>query len=103
VLVLLVLGVGGCTYVVYPYASTYIKLYQDLGTDRVSNISIDSNNGATTIIVHLAPGHETEAEATYVACHIIRPDIAGTPFANASFEIVDSSGDILADDTTPCT
>ena len=100
VLGLLIVGVGGCVVVAYPYISTDIKLYQDLGTDRISSVDIQMVNGQTTWTIHVKPGYEDQA--VYMACHIIRPDLQGTQFANDSFEVVDSGGRILASDRTAC-
>jgi hypothetical protein len=36
-----------------------------------------------------------------MACHIVKPDLAGTQFANSHFELLDSRGTVLADNTTP--
>jgi hypothetical protein len=101
VLGLLVVGVGGCVWLVYPYVSTDLKLLNDLGTNRVSSVEFEMNNGQNTWIIHVNPGYEDEA--VYMACHIIRPDLQGTQFANDSFEVVDRYGRILASDQTPCT
>jgi hypothetical protein len=37
-----------------------------------------------------------------MACHIVKPDLAGTQFANDRFQLIDSRGFILADENTPC-
>jgi hypothetical protein len=100
VLGLLVVGVGGCVVVAYPYISTDIKLYQDLGTERISSIEIQMTNGETSWTIHVKPGHESEAAD--MACHIIRPDLQGTQFANSPFYLVDSYGHVLASNLTPC-
>jgi hypothetical protein len=75
---------------------TDVKLYMDLGSSKVE--SVDFNTGTWTIKVR--PGHESEA--TYMTCHIIRPDLQGTQWANSSFKVVDSNGHVLASDQTPC-
>ena len=102
VLVLFVVGVGACTVAIYPSASAMIRMYSDLGP-LTKSVEMNTINGQTVIVIELAPGHETEQDAVHIACDIVRPDIRGTWFANASFEIIDSNGDVLADDTTPCT
>ena len=77
----LVVLVGGCTVLVAgPYITTTIKLYGDLGTDRVSNVSIDNSNGATSWVIHLKAGHDSQTEADELACQIVLPDLAGTQF-----------------------
>ena len=101
VLGLLIVGVGACTWFVYPYVSTEIKLLNDLGTERVSSVEFNIENGRTTWIIRVNPGYEDEA--TYMACHIIRPDLQGTQFANDSFVVVNRYGRVLASDQTPCT
>jgi hypothetical protein len=97
VLAVIAVGVGGCVFYVGPAIMMDLKLYQDLGTTRVQ--AVDFNTGTWTIKVR--PGHESEA--IYMACHIIRPDLQGTQWANSSFKVVDSSGNVLASDQTPCT
>ena len=101
VFVLFVFGVGACTVAVYPSASAMIRMYSDLGP-RTTSIQMNTENGQTVILIELAPGHESEGEAKYIACNIVQPDIRGTWFANARFEIIDSNGDVLATETTPC-
>jgi hypothetical protein len=101
VLALLIVGVGACVWFAYPYASTEIKLLNDLGAEKVSSVEFDMENGHTTWTIRVNPGYEDEA--TYMACHIIRPDLQGTQFANDSFVVVDRYGRILASDQTPCT
>ncbi len=89
--------VAGCTIVVAgPYITTTIKLYQDVGTDRMSGISFETINGQTTWIIRLKPG--LQGEAKDMACKVVWPDLNGT-----AFEIVAASGEVLATDTTPCT
>lgn len=97
VLAVIAVGVGGCVFYVGPAIMMDIKLYQDLGTDRVQ--SVEFNTG--TWIIKVRPGHESEA--TYLACQIVRKDLQGTQWANSSFKIVDSHGTVLASDQTPCT
>ena len=102
VLALIVLGVGGCVFLVKDYISTDIKLYQDLGTNRVSSVSFDSNNGVTTWVIHLKAGYDTEAQAHQMACDIVWVDLQGTQFAKSPFELVDSSGFVVASDQDTC-
>jgi hypothetical protein len=78
-----------------PYITTTVKLYQDVGTDRLAGLSFETVNGETTWVIRLKPGFESEA--TDIACHVVWPDLNGT-----AFEIVDESGNILATDRTPC-
>jgi hypothetical protein len=100
VLVLVALGVGGCAVVFGPYVLTEIKLYQDLGTGSVSSISFGDVNGQTTWVIHVRPGHESEA--THMACDIIRRDLAGTQFANDDFLVEDQYNQPLAGNYTTC-
>jgi hypothetical protein len=76
-----------------------LKLLSDL-QPRAEQVEIRWENGQTTWIIHVAPGHESEA--VDMACHVVKPDLAGTQFANSSFELIDSRGYILADQNTPC-
>jgi hypothetical protein len=101
VFVLFVFGVGACTVAVYPTASAMVRMTVDLGP-RTTGVHFNTDNGQTVIVIELAPGYENEQDAKDIACNIVRPDIRGTWFSNARFEIIDSNGDILADDTTPC-
>ncbi len=88
--------VGGCTvFVAGPYITTTIKLYQDVGTDRMSSLNFETVNGQLTWVIHLKAGFESEA--TDIACHVVWPDLNG-----AAFEIVDDLGHVLATDMTPC-
>jgi hypothetical protein len=101
VLVLLVVGVGGCTYVFWPYIQTEIKLTQDLN-GSASSVSIDNTNGHVTWIIHLKAGQDSSANAKTLVCTVIRPDLQGTQFANGDFEVVDSDGYLVADNNTSC-
>jgi hypothetical protein len=101
VLVVVVVGVGGCTYFALPYIQTTLKLQQDLGT-RVSSISFNNTNGNMTWVLHLSAGNDSASEATYLVCNTIRPDLKGTQFANSDFEVIDSDGYLVADNNTVC-
>jgi hypothetical protein len=100
VLVVLVLGVAGCVVAFAPVISTNVKLNNDLGP-RASRVEFQWSNGTVTWVIHVAPGYEDQA--TDIACHVVRPDLQGTQYANSSFELVDQRGHLLADETTPCT
>jgi hypothetical protein len=97
VLAIIVVGVGSCAWYLGPAIMMDIKLFQDLGPDRVQ--SVEFNTG--TWIIKVRSGHESEA--TYLACQIVRKDLQGTQWANSSFKIVDSHDTVLASDQTPCT
>ena len=101
VLVLLVIGVGGCTVLFLPYIQTELKLTQDLGSSA-SSVSFDNSNGSVTWIIHLKAGSDSQSQAAAVACNVVRKDLQGTQFANDPFEIVDSQGYLVADNTTAC-
>jgi hypothetical protein len=98
-LVLIAVLVGGCAIVIAPIVGTEVKLTQDLGS-RADGVSFNWNNGLTTFSITLAPGEETQA--TDIACHIVKPDIASSSTANAHFVIYSARGVWLADDTTSC-
>jgi hypothetical protein len=100
VFILLVIGVGGCTYLVWPYVQMDLKLMQDVGTDRVSSVSFNVTNGHQTWVIHLQPGHESEAAS--IACGVVGPDLRDSQFRNDDFQIVDSNGNVLATNATPC-
>ena len=102
VLVLIVVGIAGCAIAFGSYITTDIKLYQDLGTDRVSSVSFQTENGTTTWIIHLKAGYDSESQAHEDACNIVWVDLQGTQFANSPFELVDSSGYIVASNTDTC-
>jgi hypothetical protein len=105
VLVLCLVGVGGCGFVVWnavgPYVQMELKITQDLGTTQVSSVTFNDVNGQTTWVIHLKPGYGSDA--AYAACSIVKRDLAtDSKFANDSFEIVDSDGNPLATDFSPC-
>jgi len=101
VLVLVVLGVGGCLYVAVPYVQMDLKIMQDIGTNRVSSVSFNSDNGHVTWVIHLEAGYE--ADAHDIGCNIVGPDLrSNSQFAHDDWEIVSSSGMVLADQDTPC-
>jgi hypothetical protein len=91
VLVLLVVGVGGCTAIFWPYIQTEVKLTSDL-SGSASSVSFNNNNGSTTWVIHLNSGHDTQDEANLLACTIVKPDLAGTQFKNDQFVLVDHDG-----------
>jgi hypothetical protein len=78
-----------------------LKITQDLGTTQVSSVSFNEVNGDRMWVIHVRSGYESDAVA--LACNIVRPDLESDPkFANDSFEIVDSYGNVLASESTPC-
>jgi hypothetical protein len=91
--------VGGCAVVFVPIIQTDVKLNQDLGP-RATGVDFNWTNGQTTFTIHLTTGYESQAES--IACRIVKPDIVTSSTPNAHFIIVNSSGDVLADETTPC-
>jgi hypothetical protein len=102
---LIVVGVGGCSIVAWnaigPTVLMDLKITQDLGTTQVSSVSFNDVNGETMWVIHLKPGYESDAVA--LACNVVKPDLESDPkFANDSFEIVDSYGNVLATDFSPC-
>ncbi|MGZ6267855.1 MAG: hypothetical protein ACXWNR_04740 [Candidatus Limnocylindrales bacterium] len=96
---LLVVIVAGCAWLIGPIVGTEVKLNQDLGP-RATGVDFNWNNGATTFVIHLAPGYKSEAER--IACQIVKPDLRTSSTPDAHFEIVNSRGYLLADETTPC-
>ena len=100
VLVLLLVGVGGCTYFFWPYIQTEAKLTQDVGSSA-SSVAFENNNGTVTWVIHLKAG-VSSSQADSIFCTVVRPDLAGTQFANAQVQIVDSDGYLVADNTTTC-
>lgn len=98
-LVLITVLVGGCAIVIAPIVGTEVMLTQHLGS-RAEGVSFNWNNGLTTFSITLAPGEETQA--TDIACHIVKPDIASSSTSNAHFVIYSANHVWLADDTTPC-
>ena len=80
-------------------AATELKLNQDLGP-RATSVEFNWNNSATTFVIHLTPGYESQAER--IACQIVKPDLRTSSTPDAHFVIESSSGHILADETTPC-
>jgi hypothetical protein len=91
--------VVGCVVVVAPTMVMELKLVNDLGPQSQS-VEFRIDNGRTAWVIHVAPGYEDQA--VDMACHVVRPDLAGTRFATDHFQIVDRNGHVLADDTTPC-
>jgi hypothetical protein len=100
VVVLLLVGIGGCTYVAWPYIQTDIRILQDGGTDRISSVSFSVVNSRTVWVVHLQPGHDADAQT--LACTVVGPALRDSQFKNDDFEIVSSSGEVLATNDTPC-
>ena len=99
VLGLICVLVVGCVVTLGPTIGMDLKLMTDL-QPRANSVEIQWVNGQTTWVIHVAPGHESEA--VDMACHTVKPDLAGTQFANSRFTLVDSRGYILADESTPC-
>ena len=101
IVVVAIIGVlvVGCGILVAPLVSMDLKLKNDLG-NRADSVSFNYTNGQTTWVIHVAQGHE--AEAKDMACNVVRPDLAGSQYSSNGFELVDSQGYILADESTPC-
>jgi hypothetical protein len=100
VLVLALVGVGGCVVLLAPTIGTDITLTRDLGP-RASRVQFNIVNGRTFWTIELAPGYESQAKS--LACGIIRADLnEGTSGGNTQFEVVDADGALLADESTPC-
>jgi DNA-binding CsgD family transcriptional regulator len=57
--------------------------------------------GSDEFRVYLAGG-VADSQGQYVACHIVRPSLAGSQFENTPFSVYDQSGNVVADDRTPC-
>jgi hypothetical protein len=96
VLVIFLVGVGGCVAFVAinvgPYVSMESNLQRDLG-GKVSNVTFTSKNGTTTWIVTINSAYESQAGA--IAC-TVKSDLHGTQFANDGVQIVDDQGTVLA-------
>jgi hypothetical protein len=93
--------VGGCTALVLgPFITTDIKLYSDLGTNRVSNVTMSNTNGTNIWIIHLKAGYDSQDEANNLACTIVKPDLAGTQFKNDEFQLIDHDGYLIVDSNT---
>lgn len=91
--------VVGCVVTIGPTIGMNLKLMTDL-RPRADQVSFNYTNGDTTWVIHVAQGYESQA--VDMAYHIVKPDLAGTRFANSHFELLDSRGAVLADNTTPC-
>jgi len=98
-LVLVLILVVGCVVVLTPALAMDLKLTSDLGS-RAQQVTFNIEDGNTVWTIHLAPG--AESRAADIACHVVRPDLAGTEFAGDHFQLVDAAGHVLADDNTPC-
>ncbi len=99
VLGLVAILVVGCVVTIGPTVGMDLKLMTDL-QPNANQVEFQMVNGGTTWVIHVAPGHE--AQAADMACRIVKPDLAGTQFANDRFQLIDSRGFILADQNTPC-
>jgi hypothetical protein len=51
--------------------------------------------------VKMAPG-VSDSEGPDVACQVVKPALRGSQYDGTRFEVVDSSGDVVATDRTPC-
>jgi len=91
--------VVGCVITIGPTVGMDLKLMTDL-QPNANQVEFQMVNGGTTWVIHVAPGHESQAAD--LACRIVKPDLAGTQFANDRFQLIDSRGQILADQNTPC-
>lgn len=99
VLALISVLVVGCVVTIGPTIGMNLKLMTDL-RPRADQVSFNYTNGDTAWVIHVAQGYESQV--VDMACHIVKPDLAGTQFANSHFELLDSRGTVLADNTTPC-
>ena len=99
VLVLLVVGVG-CAIFALPYVQTYLSLQRDL-QGKTASIEMVFSEGEPTWVIQLGPGYDSGSQATDIACNVVHRDLEGTQFVN-HFQLVDSQGDFVADNMTPC-
>ncbi len=95
----LVLLLVAVVVVAVPFGAMTAKLTFDLGA-RATHVTVESRGDRPAFVITLAPG--LEAEATAIACTVVKPDLHGTVLEAASFSILSSDGRRLAGDDTPC-
>jgi hypothetical protein len=100
----LVIGVGGCTWLVVNKVAPAITLemsIQERSAGELQTGSYNWSNGVGTFTFRLAPGVTTE-EGRTLACTVIKPALKGTDFEGDRFVIYDEYGTAVASDRTPC-
>jgi hypothetical protein len=103
-LVAIVIGVGGCTWLVVDKVAPAVALemsIRDRSSGEIQNVSYNWTNGVGTFTFSLAPGVSTE-EGRNLACKVVRPALKGTEFEGDRFVIYDDYGTAVAIDRTPC-
>lgn len=105
VLIVALLGVGGCVYLVAttigPAIGTELTIQSNSG-GQIASGNYNWNNGVGVFTFTAASG-VTQAQARDLACRVVKPALRGTQFENTHFVIYSAYGDWLADETTPCT
>jgi hypothetical protein len=100
VIALVVLLIVEAGQVLAPALDVSTKIQQN-SHGQVISASYSSDNGVGDFRVTLALG-TTASQARDIACGVVRPALRGSQFDGDRFEVLDTAGQILADDTTPC-
>ncbi len=83
-------------------AADVSKTIQQNSGGLVNSATYKWTNGVGEFDIWLAPAAQDAQKARDVACTVVRPALKGTRFEGTNFRILDSRGQIVADETTSC-
>jgi hypothetical protein len=92
--------VVACAVKVGPVMALELQIMNDSG-GRVRAVDYSWNLGPGEFRVRMAPG-VADSEGPDIACRVVRPALQGSEYEGKHFEVVNSSGNVVATDRTPC-
>ncbi len=95
-----VLVIGGCVALLLPSAMAVVNIERNSG-GRIVNVQISSGTDGQAIHVYTAAGVGA-SEGQDLACNVVRPAIKGTALESYQFEIIDTTGRVIATQDTSC-
>lgn len=99
-LLLLVVGVGGCTLFFVRSLGSGFSVIANSGGD-IETFSAVTANGHTLITFQARRGLDVE-DGPRLACEVIKPTLAGSELAGAEWVLVNRAGDVMASNEIPC-
>jgi len=99
-LLVLVVAAAGCIALVWRGVGGAVEVVAS-SHGQIDSFNVYTGTSGTTIRFTAARGVDT-SDGPRLACEIVRPTLAGTDLADASWIIVSRAGDFIASSGTPC-